>query len=65
MTDERFESSATTTCGYCGVGCRLVLGVEDEPGEPLRVHVETTATTVGCTACGTRASSPSPFPRPS
>ena len=23
MTDERFESSATTTCGYCGVGCRL------------------------------------------
>ena len=23
MTDERFDSSATTTCGYCGVGCRL------------------------------------------
>src|SRR5579871_2475181 len=23
MTDERFESNVTTTCGYCGVGCRL------------------------------------------
>ena len=23
MTDERFDSSVTTTCGYCGVGCRL------------------------------------------
>jgi hypothetical protein len=32
-----------------------VLGVEEDPGEPLRVHVETTATSVGCTACGSRA----------
>ncbi len=23
MTDERFDSNVTTTCGYCGVGCRL------------------------------------------
>src|SRR5579871_1032465 len=23
MTDQRFESTVTTTCGYCGVGCRL------------------------------------------
>ncbi len=23
MTDPRFDSSVTTTCGYCGVGCRL------------------------------------------
>src|ERR1700678_813690 len=23
MTDERFDSAVTTTCGYCGVGCRL------------------------------------------
>ena len=23
MTDERFDSTITTTCGYCGVGCRL------------------------------------------
>ncbi|MBN9624436.1 MAG: molybdopterin-dependent oxidoreductase, partial [Actinobacteria bacterium] len=22
-TDERFDRTATTTCGYCGVGCRL------------------------------------------
>jgi len=29
MTDERFESSVTTTCGYCGVGCRLEAHVHD------------------------------------
>jgi formate dehydrogenase major subunit len=23
MTDDRFASTVTTTCGYCGVGCRL------------------------------------------
>ncbi len=23
MSDERFDQSVTTTCGYCGVGCRL------------------------------------------
>jgi formate dehydrogenase alpha subunit len=23
MIDERFESTTSTTCGYCGVGCRL------------------------------------------
>ncbi len=23
MSDERFEREVTTTCGYCGVGCRL------------------------------------------
>jgi formate dehydrogenase alpha subunit len=23
MIDERFDRNATTTCGYCGVGCRL------------------------------------------
>ncbi len=23
MTSDRFDSSVTTTCGYCGVGCRL------------------------------------------
>jgi formate dehydrogenase major subunit len=23
MTDDRFESTVSTTCGYCGVGCRL------------------------------------------
>ena len=23
MSDERFDTTVTTTCGYCGVGCRL------------------------------------------
>ena len=23
MSDARFDHSTTTTCGYCGVGCRL------------------------------------------
>ncbi len=23
MSTERFDRTATTTCGYCGVGCRL------------------------------------------
>ena len=32
-----------------------VLGVEDQPGRPLRVHVETTAEVVDCAGCGTRA----------
>src|ERR1700735_4450524 len=29
MTDERFESTVSTTCGYCGVGCRLEAHVRD------------------------------------
>jgi formate dehydrogenase alpha subunit len=29
MTDDRFESSVSTTCGYCGVGCRLEAHVRD------------------------------------
>jgi len=32
-----------------------VIGVEDDDGLPLRVHVETTGEIAGCTACGTRA----------
>ena len=38
MTDERFDSTVTTTCGYCGVGCRLEAHaragrvVVDQPG---------------------------------
>src|SRR5918994_1860693 len=32
-----------------------VVGVEDRPDRPLRVHVETTAEMDGCTGCGTRA----------
>jgi formate dehydrogenase major subunit len=30
MTDARFDSTVTTTCGYCGVGCRLEAHVRDE-----------------------------------
>jgi formate dehydrogenase alpha subunit len=29
MTDERFETNVSTTCGYCGVGCRLEAHVRD------------------------------------
>jgi formate dehydrogenase major subunit len=29
MTDERFEHNVSTTCGYCGVGCRLEAHVRD------------------------------------
>jgi len=29
MTDDRFASTVTTTCGYCGVGCRLEAHVRD------------------------------------
>ena len=50
------ETDATRMCALLvGLPAITVLGVEDEPGEPLRVHVETGATTVGCAACGTRA----------
>ena len=27
--NERFDSDVTTTCGYCGVGCRLEAHVAD------------------------------------
>jgi formate dehydrogenase major subunit len=30
MSDDRFASTVTTTCGYCGVGCRLEAHVRDE-----------------------------------
>jgi formate dehydrogenase major subunit len=29
MTDDRFSSTVTTTCGYCGVGCRLEAHARD------------------------------------
>lgn len=29
MTDQRFDSTITTTCGYCGVGCRLEAHVRE------------------------------------
>jgi transposase len=32
-----------------------VIGIEDDDGQPLRVHVETTTAIAGCAECGTRA----------
>ena len=29
MPDDRFDTTATTTCGYCGVGCRLETHARD------------------------------------
>ncbi len=29
MSNERFDRTVTTTCGYCGVGCRLEANVRD------------------------------------
>ncbi len=29
MSDDRFDCTVTTTCGYCGVGCRLEAHVRD------------------------------------
>ncbi|HUB76017.1 MAG TPA: molybdopterin-dependent oxidoreductase, partial [Solirubrobacteraceae bacterium] len=29
MSDERFDSTVSTTCGYCGVGCRLEAHARD------------------------------------
>lgn len=50
------ETDATRICALIvGLPEIVVLGVEDQPGEPLRIHVETTATTLGCAGCGTRA----------
>ena len=50
------ETDATRMCALIvGLPAVNVLGVEDEPGEPLRIHVETTTTIMGCAACGTRA----------
>jgi hypothetical protein len=32
-----------------------VLGVADQSGQPLQVHIETLANCVGCSDCGSRA----------
>jgi transposase len=50
------ETNATRMCALLvGLPAVAVVGVEDETGESLRVHVETTAIVVGCSGCGTRA----------
>ena len=43
------ETDATRMCALIvGLPEIAVLGVEDESGEPLRVHVETVMTVMGC-----------------
>ena len=50
------ETNATRMCALLvGLPAIDVVGVENNDGEPLRVHVETTTTVVGCSECGTRA----------
>jgi transposase len=50
------ETNATRMCALLvGLPDITVVGVEDQPGRPLRVHVETSAEVVGCAGCGTRA----------
>ncbi|MDX6309508.1 MAG: transposase, partial [Nocardioidaceae bacterium] len=50
------ETDATRICALLvGLPDVDVLGVEEQAGAPLRVHVETTATAVGCSGCGSRA----------
>ena len=50
------ETNATRMCALLvGLPDIDVIGVAEEPIEPLRVHVETASAVVGCAACGTRA----------
>ena len=51
------ETDATRMCALLvGLPDVNVLAVaDDDPGRPLRVHVETTAVVAGCGECGTRA----------
>lgn len=50
------ETDATRMCALIvGLPAITVLGVEDEPGEPLRIYVETTAAVMRCAGCGIRA----------
>lgn len=50
------ETNATRMCALIvGLPEIAVLGVDDVPDAPLRIHIETTATMTGCSTCGTRA----------
>ena len=50
------ETNATRMCALLvGLPDVNVIGVEDDKGQPLRVHIETIATITGCSGCGTRA----------
>ncbi len=50
------ETNATRMCALLvGLPAIVVIGVDNDDGAPLRVHVETVAEVVGCGGCGTRA----------
>lgn len=50
------ETNATRMCALLvGLPDVNVIGIEDDDGQPLRVHVETTTVIAGCAECGTRA----------
>lgn len=50
------ETNATRMCALLvGLPDIDVLGVEDKPEDPLRVHIETGSRVAGCAGCGTRA----------
>ena len=50
------ETNATRMCALLvGLPEITVLGLNDSPGQPLRVHIETTVELEGCSGCGTRA----------
>lgn len=47
------ETNATRACELLvGLPAVTVLGVDDHPGEPMRVHVETTGPPPACRECG-------------
>lgn len=50
------ETNATRMCALLvGLPAITVIGVDNDNGAPLRVHVETVAEVAGCAGCGTRA----------
>jgi transposase len=50
------ETNATRMCALLvGLPAITVVGVEDQPDRPLRVHIETVVELEGCARCGTRA----------
>ncbi|CAN5571198.1 hypothetical protein BH24ACT4_BH24ACT4_20640 [soil metagenome] len=52
------ETNATRMCALLvGLPAITVIGIENDDGEPLLVHIETIAEVVGCEGCGTRARS--------
>jgi len=50
------ETDPTRMCELLvGLPAVTVLGIDDEPGEPLAVHVETKIERPGCRTCGSFA----------